>query len=261
MILKEFNFFRKKARDEQEVMGEEDFEIINQSPTTPKNDIIEKIEEVQEVEVKEPKPTHPPMTTNLRKLSSSSKLDWSDNDTVVSDFSEPQNPRHLSSPKKKINRNNHYTISQSFKVPLTERSDDNEVSRSLPTSRNNSKSCLINRFLKNVTVKKMMDAKMSNKLKNNKKIMSLYIKGVKPNNVNDHLDRELAKEIQQAKQKHERYEDMLDKKMVIQFRKEIFRSRLERLARVSETVNYDHRFSNIYRVFGVSFAKLNWMTG
>lgn len=231
MILKEFNFFRKKARDEQEVVGEEDFEIIIKSPSTPKDETCEKIEEVQEVEVKETKPTAP-QVNNLRKLSSSSKLDWSDNETIASELSEPQNPRHLCSPKRKINRNNHYTLSQSFKVPLSDRNEDIETARSLPNTRPNSKTCLINRFLKNVTVKKMMDIKASNKQKNNKKIMSLYIKVVKANNVNDDLDKELAREIQQGKQKHQRYEDTLEKRMVIQFRKEIFRSRLERLVRV-----------------------------
>lgn len=236
MILKEFNFFRKKARDDQEVMGEEDFEIINNQASSPvKTETFEKIEEIQEVEVsqQETKP-NPQQERGLRKMSSSTKLDWSDNETVISDFSEPPNPRHLSSPKKKVNRNNHYTISQSFKVPLTERNDDDGAARSLPTGRQSSnKSCLINRFLKNVTMKKMMDAKSSNKQKNSKKIMSLYIKGVKPNNVSDELDRELAKEIENARQKQQRYEDTLDKKMIIQFRKDIFRSRLEKLARVS----------------------------
>lgn len=232
MILKEFNFFRKKARDEQEVMGEEDFEIVNQSPTAVKTEVFEKNESVEEVEEKDPKPT-PPSVNNLRKMSSSSKLDWSDNETIVSDFSEPQNSRHLSSPKRKIKRNNHYSISQSFKVPLSDRSDESETSRSLPISRASSKSCLINRFLKNVTLKKMMDAKASNRQKGGKKIMSLYIRGVKPNNVSDEVDRELAKEIENSKKKHQRYEDTLDKKLVIQLRKEIFRSRLERFVRVS----------------------------
>lgn len=237
MILKEFNFFRKKARNEQDIVGE-DFEILNQSPTSVKNDMVEKIEEVQEVELKDTKINTTPVN-NLRKLSSSSKLDWSDNDTIASEFSEPQNPRHLSSPKKKINRSNHYTISQSFKVPLSERSEENDVARSLPSGRQNSKTCLINRFLKNVTLKKMLDAKASNKQRTNRKIISLYVKGVKPNDVNDNLDKELAKEIQNGRLKQQqRYEDTLDKKMVIQFRKEIFRSRLERLVRVSTEITY-----------------------
>lgn len=235
MILKEFNFFRKKARDEQEVMGEEDFEIINNQASTPvKNQTFENIEEVQEVVVQQETKLNPVQEKTLRKMSSSSKLDWSDNETVISDFSEPTNPRHLSSPKKKVNRNNHYTISQSFKVPLTERGDEQGAARSLPTGRQSTnKSCLINRFLKNVTMRKMMDAKSSDKQKGSKKIMSLFIKGVKSNNVSDELDRELAREIENARQKHQRYEDTIEKKMIIQFRKEIFRSRLEKLARVS----------------------------
>lgn len=244
MILKEFNFFRKKARHEQEIMGEEDFEIINQASTPVKHESFDKIEEVQEVEVQDSK-SNTEQVNNLRKLSSSSKLDWSDNETIVSDFSEPSNSRHLSSPKKKMNRNNHYTVSQSFKVPLSEKNEDNVVARSLPSCRQNSKSCLINRFLKNVTMKKMMDAKSYVKERSTRKIMNLYIKGVKPSNLKDELDNELAKEIENARQKQQRYEDTLDKKMIIQFRKEIFRSRLERLARVSTYNNLVHLNRNI----------------
>lgn len=229
MILREFNFFRKKARDEQDPVGEDDFEIINQA-STPVKESDEQIEEVQEVnELKVTSNEH------LRKYPSSSKLDWPDNETTLSDFSESPNPRHLSSPKRKVNRN-HYTVS-SFKIPLSERNsekgDECETSKSLPSLRPNSKSSLINRFLKNVTVKKMMDTKAVHKQKSSRRIMSLYVKGVKLHGVSDDVDRELEQEILQGREKLKRYEDTLDKKTVIQFRKEIFRSRLERLARVS----------------------------
>lgn len=239
MILKEFNFFRKKARDEQEIVGEEDFEIINQASTPIKPESEGKVEEVQEVkEVKS--------NENLRKYSSSTKLDWSDNETIMSDLLEPPNPRHLSSPKKKINRNNHYTVSSSFKIPLSEsnveRNEELESAKSLPSLRSsNSKSSLINRFLRNVTVKKMMDLKAAHKRRTSKRIMSLYVKGVKVNNVDDTLDKELIEEIHKGQEKQQqRYEDTLDKKMVIQFRKEIFRSRLERLKRVSYNIYTSH---------------------
>ncbi|KAG5888922.1 hypothetical protein JTB14_019418 [Gonioctena quinquepunctata] len=113
-ILKEFNFFRRRAREEQEIEGEEDFEIINQATSTPVK-TEESVEEVEE-QVKEVKPAT--SSSSASRFSSTSKLDFSDNDTI-SELSEPQHPRHLSSPKRKVNRSNHYSVSGSFKVPLS----------------------------------------------------------------------------------------------------------------------------------------------
>ncbi|XP_018577712.1 uncharacterized protein LOC108916016 [Anoplophora glabripennis] len=228
MILKELNFFRRRAKDEPEVEGEEDFEAINNTSTPTKND--DKIEEVQEPEFKDSKPS---TKNNSNKYSSTTKVDWSDNETI-SDFSEPQNPRHLSSPKRKVKRNNHYSVSQSFKVPLSEnRSEDSDTARSLPSLRpSTSKTSLISRFLRNVTLKKMIDVKVQNKEKSSRRLMSLYIKGIKSNKVNDDLDKELEKEIALGQEKRQNCENLLDKKMIIQFRKELFRSRLEKLIKV-----------------------------
>lgn len=228
MILRELNFFRRRAKDEPEVEGEEDFEVINNTSTPSKSD--EKIEEVQEPEFKELKPSP---KANSSKYSSTTKVDWSDNETI-SDLSEPQNPRHLSSPKRKVTRNNHYSVSQSFKVPLSEnRNEESDTARSLPSLRpSTSKTSLISRFLRNVTLKKMMDIKVQNKQKSSKRLMSLYIKGIKSNKVNDDLDKELDKEIALGQEKRQSCENLLDKKMVIQFRKELFRSRLEKLIKV-----------------------------
>nr|XP_023023284.1 uncharacterized protein LOC111511501 [Leptinotarsa decemlineata] len=226
-ILKEFNFFRKRAR-EQEVTGEEDFEIINKASTPIKNE--ESVEEVEESQPKEVKPA--PSNSAQSKFSSTSKLDWSDNETV-SDFAEPQNPRHLSSPKRKVNRSNHYSVSNSFKIPLSERSEGSDLSRSLPSGKaSNSKSSLINRFLRNVTLKKMLDVKIQNKERNSRRPLSLYIEGVKPGEECNEIDRELEKEILNGRKKLVNFADSLDKKIVIQFRKEVFRSRLEKLLRI-----------------------------
>ncbi|KAJ8949469.1 hypothetical protein NQ314_008226 [Rhamnusium bicolor] len=192
MILKELNFFRKRAKDDPEIEGEEDFEVINNTSTPTKNE-EEKIEQVQEYEFKE---INPYPKNSLSKYSSISKLDWSDNETM-SDFSESHNPRHLSSPKRKITRSNHYSISQSFKVPLSEnKNEESDNARSLPSLRpSNSKSSLIGRFLRNVTLKKMMDVKAQNKQRDSRNFMSLYVKCVKPNSVTDDLDKELESEV------------------------------------------------------------------
>ncbi|KAJ8920684.1 hypothetical protein NQ315_004823 [Exocentrus adspersus] len=228
MILKELNFFRKRAKDEPEVEGEEDFEVINNTSTPSKTD--EKIEEVQEPEFKDNKPL---LIAHSNQYSSTIKMDWSDNETV-SDFSEPQNPRHLSSPKRKVTRTNHYSVSQLYKVPLSDNKDgEQEPVRSLPSLRpSNSKTSLIGRFLRNVTLKKMMDVKAQNKQRGSKRVMSLYVEGIKFNKQNDGLDKELRKEVAAGQIKRRSCESLPDKKMNIQFRKELFRSRLEKLLKV-----------------------------
>lgn len=227
MILKELNFFRRKAKDEPEIEAEEDFEIVNNASTPVK--IEDRIEEVQEPEFNETKSLP---KTNLSKYASTTKMDWSDNETI-SDFSEPPNPRHLCSPKRKITRTNHYSVSQSFKVPLSENREDPDAARSLPSLKpSNSKSSLIGRFLRNVTLRKMMDVKANNKHKTSKRIMSLYVKGVKGQKADDSLDKELEREVTLGQEKKHSNESTIDKKMVIQFRKELFRSRLEKLIKV-----------------------------
>ncbi|CAG9825381.1 unnamed protein product [Phaedon cochleariae] len=239
MILKEFNFFRRRARQEQDVEGEEDFEIINGASTPVK--IEENLEEVEEPIVKEVKPA---TSTISRKSSSSSKLDWSDNETI-SDLAEPQNPRHLSSPKRKINRNNHYSVSSSFKVPLSDRLSEPDLAKSLPLKASSSKTSLINRFLKNVTLKKMLDAKVLDKQRSSKRVLSLCVKGVKPQGP-DKLDGELDREVAEGRRKTVNYSDSVDKNLMVQFRKEVFRNRLEKLSRVfhvrsSYTTNGDSK--------------------
>lgn len=75
-----------------------------------------KIEEVCEVEIPEPQSKNiSTPKTSLAKYASSTRLDWSDNETV-SDLSESRNSRHLDSPKRKLRRSNHYTVQSPFKV-------------------------------------------------------------------------------------------------------------------------------------------------
>ncbi|KAG5888921.1 hypothetical protein JTB14_019417 [Gonioctena quinquepunctata] len=78
----------------------------------------------------------------------------------------------------------------------------------------------------------MLDVKVQNKQKNSKKVLSLYIKGVKPKDDCMELDRELEREIIEGRKKLVDYTDRLDKKMVVQIRKEVFRSRLEKIYRI-----------------------------
>ncbi|CAG9853881.1 unnamed protein product [Phyllotreta striolata] len=224
MILKELNFFRRKAREEQ-TDPEEDFEIIQTTPT--KSEDSEDIENVDEPEIAEAKSE----TGVLNTFSTISKMDWSDNETL-SDLAEPQNPKHLSSPKRKVNKSNHYSICNSFKAS-SERFDELMVSKSLPTMRqSSSKTSLINRFLKNVTVKKLLDIKAQNYRKTSRRDVDLYIKGVRDVPTSEEIDRELENEIISGRKKITNYMDGLDKRVLTQFRKDIFTNKLEKLQRL-----------------------------
>lgn len=75
------------------------------------------IEEVAEIDVGciDSKLTSTPKN-GFGRYASTVKLDWSDNETL-SDLSETRSSRHLDSPKKKVQRSNHYTVCQSpYKV-------------------------------------------------------------------------------------------------------------------------------------------------
>nr|CAH7761794.1 unnamed protein product [Callosobruchus chinensis] len=225
-ILKEFNFFRRKARDES--ADREDLEVFDGDASTSAKAVEEKLEKVEEAK-STPK-------TPLSKLSSS-KMDWSDTDTQFSEFSETCSTRHLSSPKRKVNKTNHYSVSQSFKIPLSDRSDDSEMAKSLSQLRPaSSGSSLINRFLKNVTAKKMMDAKSRNKRSSSSNsILGLFVKGAQRPAGADDLDRQLEEEIMAEREKLKAQADSYDKKMIAQFRKELFRNRLEKVVGVFYT--------------------------
>lgn len=215
-ILREFNFFRRKAKDDN-LEAEEDFEIVHPPAAVSQPD-VQPVVEVEE----------PPVSTKL----TSTKMDWSDNETIVSDYSESHSSRHLNSPKRKINKSNHYQIqSTPFKTMIN---DQNrlEMANLRPST---SKTSLINRFLRNVTMKKILDVKAQNKQRHCRKYMGLYVKGPALKGAfkrNDDLDKQLEREILVGKEKLKNHFDDIDKKQLIQFRKEIFRSCLEILLKV-----------------------------
>ncbi|XP_050309499.1 uncharacterized protein LOC126745604 isoform X2 [Anthonomus grandis grandis] len=231
-ILKEFNFFKRKA---QEDPPREDFEIIPNLSSPADPDVF--IEEVQEVQVpdSEPKVTSSTPKSNLSKYASSTRLDWSDNETV-SDMSESKHSRHLDSPKRRIKRNNHYALSP-FKASLTELypSEPSE-SKSLPNLRpSTSKTSLINRFLKNVTLKKMLDVKSQSVLKRTRSYLGLYPnKGVVQFNpdVNLAINKSLEQEIATGRAEMAKSGTCLDRKLANNLRKQIFRNPSEQLLRV-----------------------------
>ncbi|XP_066260425.1 uncharacterized protein prd1 [Euwallacea similis] len=224
-ILSEFNFFRRKAKEDPE----EDFEIINDlcSPTIPET----KVEEVLEVEATEIQHVTSTPKSGFNRYASSSKLDWSDNETV-SDLSESRNSRHLDSPKRKVRRNNHYSIQSSFKVPLSEHTDNVlDSTKSFPSLRpTSSKTSLINRFLKNVTLKKMMDSKSQMNLKRTRSYMRLCPKAEKGQLLNNkEIDIAIEEEVSLGKSKPK---EPADKVTQTNLSRQIFRDKLEQLLRV-----------------------------
>jgi hypothetical protein len=230
MILKEFNFFRKKAKEPEKELPD-DFEIVS-SANPPVREKSDSIEEVQEAEYKSPK-------NSVSKYASSTKMDWSDNETISDMSSENVGGRHLHSPKRKVSRTNHYSLSPFKMAPSESSRSDQEgslvTSKSLQNLKpSTSKTSLINRFLRNVTLKKMLDVKAQNKQKNRKKYLGLYVKDFKfEYKGKDEVDEALEREILRGKEICQKNsDDIVDKKFVIQLKKEIFRSRLERLLRV-----------------------------
>ena len=228
MILKEFNFFRRKAKEPESIP--DDFEVISSANPAPEKS--DSIEEVQEIELKSPK-------NSVSKYASTTKMDWSDNETISDMSSENvNNSRHLHSPKRKVNRSNHYSLSPFKIAPSESGKSDHEGNMVSSKSLQNlkpatSKSSLINRFLRNVTLKKMLDVKAQNKQKNCRKYMGLYVKNINYEyKGRDEVDEALEREILQGKEICQTAEDTVDKKFAIQLKKEIFRSRLERLLRV-----------------------------
>lgn len=222
MIMKEFNFFRKKAKEEPEKEAKEEVEVVMSTPLKKEEEGIET------------SPTDRSTKSILSTYASSSKLDWSDNDATLSEYSEvATHSRHLNSPKKRINRSNHYSTQSSFKI-----SSEQEVSPFLSKNEtvsrpSTSKSSLIDRFLRNVTLKKILDAKSAKRHKNERKYLDLYVKGVKGKFTGfDEVDRELEKEIINGLKKKEANAVVYDKKMIIQLNREVFRSQLETFIRL-----------------------------
>ncbi|XP_060517658.1 uncharacterized protein LOC132696694 [Cylas formicarius] len=228
MILKEFNFFRRKAKEEPEKEAE-DFEVINHA-STPKgcDTMVEEV--IEQAEEKIPNTPKNPMG----KYTSSAKLDWSDTETI-SDLSEVRsNSRHLESPKRRINKHNHYAVASSSKNSfLYEQKSDAESSKSLPTMRTcTSKSSLINRFLRNVTQKKLLDIKAMRNQRRSRSYISLYVSGCKVDKkCNEEIDKEIEKEITRGKEK-QLHSDISNRKMMMELRKQVFRKKTENLVKI-----------------------------
>lgn len=196
MILKELNFFRRKAKEE---------------PEKEARDYCEN----SFVETKSESSSETPKS-GMNKYASSFRLDWSDNETI-SDHSENPNPRHLNSPKRKVNRANHYSV-QPFKAEVS------EVSKSFNMKPSTSKSSLINRFLRNVTVKKMLEMKTQKK-EYGAKYLSLYVKGVRPDDEKEAaVCREIESEVVVGREGKRSAEEIVDKVLLCKLKSEIFRN-------------------------------------
>lgn len=224
LIMKEFSFFRKKGKEEPEKEANEEVEIPTSPPKKEETDV-------------EKSPTDRSNKSLLSTYASSSKLDWSDNDATISEFLEATHSRHLNSPKKKINRSNHYSTQSSFKIS-SESELNSFLSKNETVSRpSTSKSSLIDRFLRNVTLKKILDVKSAKRHKNDRKYLSLYVRGVKGNfSGYDETDRELEKEIISGLKKKEEHAVIYDKRMITQLKREVFRSQMETFIRVSKAL-------------------------
>lgn len=238
-ILKEFNFFKKKAMENSNFDQVDDFEIVDSSEPA-KND--------EEIKINNDKSTR----SAVNKYASSTKLDWSDNDTEYSEISS----RHLNSPKRKINKSNHYSLQNSLKSCGKYSHKLNEENVLTSSNQLNGKNSLINRFLKNVTMKKMLDNKYTKKTINCSRRSGLYIKHFKKNLYkNDELDRKLELDILSALKikKEESEKTKLDPKLVSLFRNQLFRDGAEIFIRM-------FRVRNAYTIKGESQPLLAILT-
>lgn len=221
-LLNELNFFKRKEKKAIEKESKESFEILSASTPT------------QEQQLDDIEDDHSLSVSSLKNYSSSAIIDFSDNETLY-DYNDVSRTRHLNSPKKKNKRPNHYSIQS---LNSDDKSDfDFQLSsaRSLQHIRpSSSKTSLINRFLKNVTLKKIIDLKLQKKQKNYRKYMKLYVTGIKANaDMSKVLDREIEKEILFAKEKKIMQDEQCSTQLLYRFKNDIFRNCLEDLIRVS----------------------------
>lgn len=216
MILKEFNFFKRKAKEPK---TEADEATVNTNLIGPDG----KSETSSEADPKTPQ-------QNINKYASTLKLDWSDNDTV-SDQVENPNSRHLNSPKRKINKSNHYSI-QPFKAESLPDFDSSKAFQGLKSA--SSKSSLINRFLRNVTLKKMLDMKAQKKNEFARKYFSLYVKkGNLDVEEEKRTVRSIEEEVVRGRASKESLQKRFDGNLSFKFRNEVFRNAKENLFNVS----------------------------
>lgn len=215
-ILKELNFFRKRAKEEP------DKETKNycESFSSP---LIETTKSDSSSET---------VRSGLHKYASTFKLDWSDNETI-SDHAESANSRHLNSPKRKINKNNHYSV-QPFKAEFSDCETTKQLINMKPSG---SKSSLINRFLKNVTLKKMLEMKMQKKKEFSRKYLSLYVKNAYPDPEKEAIIcKKIENEVVEGKNAKRSVEDNMDQSILRKLRHEMFRDLNEIVLGVSATL-------------------------
>lgn len=206
LILKELNFFRRKAKEEPEKEAKDYCETL--SPP------------LQDVKSESSSDT---IKHGINKYASTFRLDWLDNETI-SDHVDHANSRHLNSPKRKINKVNHFSV-QPFKVE----SNDPEVTKTLTNMKpSSSKSSLINRFLRNVTVKKMLDMKTQKKTECSRIYLSLCLKNIRPDAEKDAVVcREIEKEVIKGKENKKTVEESIDQGLLLKLKKEVFRHHSE----------------------------------
>ncbi|KAF5277776.1 hypothetical protein FQR65_LT03756 [Abscondita terminalis] len=217
-LLNELNFFKRREKKSIEKIGRESFEVVNAS--TPIKD--SKCEDKEKLNQS---------TTVKKYASSSATIDFSDSDTTW-DVNEGGHTRHLNSPKRKPKANKYSAYS--IKIDNFDDRSDSDLSsaKSLLNMRaSTSKTSLINRFLKNVTMKKAIDLKLQKKQKVVKKYLNLYIPGVKPNfEKSKQLNIQIEREIIEGKKKNlARNESDTN---LYRFKNEIFRSCSEELIKI-----------------------------
>lgn len=212
LLLRDLNFFKKKEKE----LSESNLQSLcnPQSPTTS-------------TPIKE--------TFNSNKgASNQSQSDWSSETTeTISDLCDNVPSKHLCSPKHKV-KANHYSV-QNFKPVDNSDSKSDDQANKVALKATTSKTSLINRFLRNVTMKKLLDAKMQKKPKAElNKCMGLYLKGVKPvENLGRDLDKEIEEEIKNCKKKEDSVEAKVGSNFVIKLKREVFVDPTEKLCNVS----------------------------
>ncbi|GLV39247.1 pruning defect 1 [Carabus blaptoides fortunei] len=224
MLLQDLNFFKKKEKEK----SENDLKALAESQPA-----------VTSTPTKESK-------NNSKKSTRSSIADWSSDTETISDFSETISSKHLSSPKHKVNKANHYAV-QSFKSDNSDTKSEAESSKFHNLKPATSKSSLINRFLRNVTMKKLLDAKLQKRQKTRtNKCMGLYMRGVKPDAaLCNTLDKELEEEINKGQKMIIAIDENLGSSIMIKLKKEVFRNPQEKLV------------NSFYNQFVLPYPELN----
>ncbi|KAK5646949.1 hypothetical protein RI129_005413 [Pyrocoelia pectoralis] len=224
MLLNELNFFKRHEKQTIEKEAKENFDALNAS--TPIKDL--KLDEHLE-----DKPVVSNSGGSIKKYASSATIDFSDSDTTWDYNETSHNTRHLNSPKKKPNKLSY--SSHSSKIDHFDERSDSDVTTASKSLQNmkpsSSKSSLINRFLRNVTMKKIMDMKLQKKQKSSRNYLKLYVPGIKTNpNCNTQLDMQIEKEIISGRKKNISKID--NDTYLYRFKNEIFRNYSEELIKV-----------------------------